>query len=60
MASFKRTPTPKEFVEDLEAEGKMLRYLAKRKKPILSNYKCTMMNPHCAKRSDEILENEDE
>jgi hypothetical protein len=28
MASFKKTPTPKEFVEDLEAESKMLRYLA--------------------------------
>jgi hypothetical protein len=25
-----------------------------------SNYKCTMQNPHYAKRSDEILENEDE
>jgi hypothetical protein len=25
-----------------------------------SDYKCTMMNPHFAKRSDEILENEDD
>jgi hypothetical protein len=25
-----------------------------------SDYKCTMINLHCAKRSDEILENEDE
>jgi hypothetical protein len=25
-----------------------------------SDYKRTMMNRHCAKRSDEILENEDE
>jgi hypothetical protein len=24
------------------------------------DYKCTMMNPHCAEMSDEILENEDE
>jgi hypothetical protein len=25
-----------------------------------SDYKCTMQNPQCAKRSDEILENKDE
>jgi hypothetical protein len=24
------------------------------------DYKCTLMNPHCAKRSDEISENEGE
>jgi hypothetical protein len=30
------------------------------KKPMPPDYKHTMMNPHCAKRSDEILENEDE
>jgi hypothetical protein len=60
MASFKKTPTPKKSAEDLEAKGKMLRYLAEPKKPMLLDYKCTMMNPHFAKRSDEILENEDE
>jgi hypothetical protein len=27
---------------------------------MLSDYKCTMMNLQCAKRSDEILENENE
>jgi hypothetical protein len=27
---------------------------------MLSDYKCTMMNPHCEKWSDEILENENE
>jgi hypothetical protein len=30
------------------------------KKTMLLDYKCTMMNPHYVKRSDEILENEDE
>jgi hypothetical protein len=60
MASFKKTPTPKKSTEDLEAEGKMLRCLAEPKKPLSSDYKCTMMNTHCAKRSNEILENEDE
>jgi hypothetical protein len=38
----------------------MLRCLAEPKKPMSSDYKHTMQNPHCAKRSDEILENEDE
>jgi hypothetical protein len=28
--------------------------------PMPSDYKCTMQNPQCAKRSDEILENENE
>jgi hypothetical protein len=60
MASIKKTPTPKKFIEDLEAEVKMLRCLAEPKKPMSLDYKYTMMNPHCAKRSDEILENEDE
>jgi hypothetical protein len=60
MASFKKTPTFKKSSEDLEAEGKMLKYLAEHKKPMPSDYKCTMMNPHCAKRSDDILENGDE
>jgi hypothetical protein len=30
------------------------------KKPMSLDYKHTMMNLHCAKRQDEILENEDE
>jgi hypothetical protein len=60
MTSFKKTPIPKKSTEDLEVEGKMLRCLAKPKKPMSSDYKRTMMNLHCAKRSDNILENEDE
>jgi hypothetical protein len=59
MASFKETPTSKKSAEDLEAEGKMLRCLVEPKKLMMSDYKCTMMNTHCIKRSDEILENED-
>jgi hypothetical protein len=59
MASFKKTPTPKKSTEELEAKGNKLRCLAELKKPMPSDYKCTMMNLHCAKRSDEILENED-
>jgi hypothetical protein len=46
--------------KELEAKGKMLRCLAQPKKPMSSDYKHTMMNPHCGKRSDEIFENEDE
>jgi hypothetical protein len=46
--------------KELEAEGMMVRCLAKPKKPMPTFYKCTMTNPHCAKRPDEILENEDE
>jgi hypothetical protein len=60
MASLKKAPPPKKFAKKLEAEGKMLRCLAQPKKPMSSDYKCTMINSHCAKRSDEILENEDE
>jgi chaperonin GroEL (HSP60 family) len=60
MASFKKTPTPKKPIEDLEAKGKILKCLAAPKKPMQSDYKCTMMNPHCAKMSNEILENEDD
>jgi hypothetical protein len=60
MASLKKTPTPKKFAKDLEVEAKMLRCLAELKKPMPLDYKCTMMNPHCTKRLDEILENEDE
>jgi hypothetical protein len=37
----------------------MLRCFVEPKNLMLSDYKCTMKNPHCAKRSDKILENED-
>jgi hypothetical protein len=57
MASLKKAPPPKKSAKELGVKHKMLRCLAQ---PILSNYKCTMMNPHCAKRSYDILENEDE
>jgi hypothetical protein len=60
MASLKKAPPPKKYAKELEAEGKMLRCLAQPKKPMPSDYKRTMMDPHCAKRSNEILENEDE
>jgi hypothetical protein len=60
MTSFKKTPTPKKSTKHLEDEGMMLRCLAEPKKPISLDYKHTMMNTHCAKRLDEILENEDE
>ena len=59
MASLKKSPSTKKSAKELEAEGKMLRCLAELKKSMPSDYKCTMMNPHCAKRLDEILENED-
>jgi hypothetical protein len=60
MASLKKAPPPKKSAKELEAEGKMLRCLAEPEKPTPSDYKHTMWNLHCAKRSDEILENEDE
>jgi hypothetical protein len=60
MASLKKAPPPKKSAKELEAEGKMLRCLAEAKKPMLLDYKHTMQNLHYAKRSDEILENEDE
>jgi hypothetical protein len=60
MTSLKKVPPPKKFAKELEVEGKMLRCLVEPKKPMTSDYKCTMQNPHCAKRSDGILENEDE
>jgi hypothetical protein len=60
MASLKKAPPPKKSTKELEVEGKMLRCLAQSKKIMSSHYKCTKMNLHCAKRSDEILENEDE
>jgi hypothetical protein len=60
MASLKKAPPPKKSAKELEAEVKMLRCLARQKKPMPSDYKRTMVNPHCAKGLDEILENEDE
>jgi hypothetical protein len=60
MASLKKTPPPKKSAKELEAEGKMLRCLAEPKKPMPSDYKRTMTSPYCAKRSYEILENEEE
>jgi hypothetical protein len=60
MASLKKALPPKKSVKEQEAEHNMLRYLVEPKKSMPSDYKCTMKNPHCAKRSDEILENEDE
>jgi hypothetical protein len=60
MASLKKSPPPKKSSKELEAEGKMLRCLTEPKNPMASDYKGTMQNPHCAKRLDEILENEDE
>jgi hypothetical protein len=60
MASMKKTPPPKKSTKELEAERKMLRCLTELKKPMPRDYKRTMQNLHCAKRSDEILHNEDE
>jgi hypothetical protein len=56
----KKTPPPKKSTKELEAERKMLRCVVEPKKPMPSDYKCTMQNLHCAKRSDEILQNQDE
>jgi hypothetical protein len=60
MTSLNKAPPPKKSTKELEAEAKMLRCLVEPKKPMPSDYKCTMQNPHCAKWSDGILENEDE
>jgi hypothetical protein len=60
MASLKKDPPPKKCTKELEVKCKMLRCLAEPIKPMLSDYKHTMQNPHCANRSDEILENKDE
>jgi hypothetical protein len=60
MASLKKAPPHKKSTKELDVKGKMLRCLAEPKKPMPSHYKRTMHNPHCAKRSNEILENEDE
>jgi hypothetical protein len=60
MASLKKDPPPKKSAKELEVEHKMLRCLAETKKLMSSDYKCIMHNRHCAKRSDEILENVDE
>jgi hypothetical protein len=55
MAGFKEAPPSKKSAKELEDECKMLRLLVEPKKAMLSDYKCTMQNLHCAKRSDEIL-----
>jgi hypothetical protein len=55
MAGIKKAPPPKKFVTELEAERKMLRCLARPKKPMHSDYKRTMQNPHCAKNQDEYM-----
>jgi hypothetical protein len=60
MVGIKKAPPPKKSTTELEAERKMLRYLAQPEKPMCSDYKHTMQNPHCAKWSDEILQNQDE
>jgi hypothetical protein len=60
MADFKNAPPRKMFAKELEAERTMLRSLTEPKKLLPSDYKRTMQNLHCAKRSDEILHNEDE
>jgi hypothetical protein len=59
MTSLNKASPPKKSAKELEAKRKMLRCLVEPKKPMPSDYKCTMHNPHCAKRPDEILENED-
>jgi hypothetical protein len=43
MASHKKAPLPKKSAKELEVEGKMLRCLAEPKKPMSSDYKCTMI-----------------
>jgi hypothetical protein len=60
MLGFKKAPPPKKSTKELEAKRKMLRSLTEPKKSLPSDYKCTMHNLHCAKRSDEVLQNEDE
>jgi hypothetical protein len=57
MVGIKKVPPPKKFDTAKKAERKMLRCLAQPKKPMCSDYKHTMRNPHCGKRSDEILQN---
>jgi hypothetical protein len=42
MASLKKAPPPKKSTKEIEAEAKMLRCLAVPKKPMPSDYKCTM------------------
>jgi hypothetical protein len=60
MESFKKAPPPTKSAKELEVKGKMLRYLVEPKKPMPSDYKHTIIKLHCAKSSDEILENENE
>jgi hypothetical protein len=55
MAGFKKAPPSKKSAKESEDERKMLRSLAEPKKLMSSDYKCTMQNLHCEKRSDEIL-----
>jgi hypothetical protein len=60
MEGFKKVPPPKKSAKKLEAKRKMVRSLVEPKKPLPSDYKRTMQNLYCVKRSDEILQNEDE
>jgi hypothetical protein len=60
MTSLKKAPPPTKSAKELEAECKMLRCLAHAKNPMSLDYKCTMHNLQYAKRSVEILLNEDE
>jgi hypothetical protein len=57
MAGIKKAPPPKKSAAELEAECRMLRCLSQQKKLMHSDYKCTVQNLYCAKRSDEILQN---
>jgi hypothetical protein len=57
-ASFKKTTPPKKSDAELENELKMLKALRESKKP-MSDYKRTMMNPHVAKMSDDVLAKEE-
>jgi hypothetical protein len=58
MVGFKKAPPSKKSAKELEDERKMWRSLAEPKKPMSSYYKRTMQNLRCAKRSDEILQDE--
>jgi hypothetical protein len=60
MANVKKAPPLKKSVKELEVERKMLRSWVEPKKPLPSEYKHTMHNLYYAKRSDEILQNENE
>jgi hypothetical protein len=60
MANFKKAPPLKKFAEETEAKRKMVRSLTEPKKLLPSNYKRTIKNKYCVKRSDEILQNQDD